>query len=147
MSTHRKLYPSEIERRSHFYYSWYNMIIRCKYGYKYNKNNACYSGITVCDRWKNYKNFKADMYDSWAEGLTIDRIDNTKGYDIDNCRWATKKEQANNTRRNRKLTYNEKTLNISQWAELTGIRAGTIRQRIYIYGWSIDKALTTKVAL
>ena len=124
------------------------MIVRCKYGYKYDsKRNSNYKNISVCDKWKVYKNFKKDMYDSWSDGLTLDRIDNTKGYSIDNCRWATKKQQANNTSRNRKITYNGKTLNLIQWAELTKLRAGTITRRIDDLGWSIEKALTSKVTV
>lgn len=118
------------------------MIARCKYG---GPKNACYKNIKVCDRWTKYQNFKEDMFGSWSDGLTLDRIDNTKNYSSENCRWVTKKEQANNTSRNRKLTLNGRTLNVSQWAEELNIKSTTIRQRIDYYGWTIEKALTTGV--
>jgi hypothetical protein len=80
------------------YNAWRNMMNRCN-----NKNNPTYKyygerGITVCDRWIDAKNFIEDMYPTYIEGLTIDRIDNNGGYSKNNCRWTTKKIQTRNTR-------------------------------------------------
>lgn len=77
---------------------WYSMARRCTS--TKNKRFKDYGGrgITICDRWINMENFIADMGDTYIEGLTIDRIDNDKGYSPDNCRWTTKEVQNRNTR-------------------------------------------------
>lgn len=80
------------------YLCWFNMMQRC-----FDKNHkfyACYGGrgISVCDEWLDVSNFIEDMYPSFKEGLTLDRIDNNKGYYKDNCRWATQEIQSRNTR-------------------------------------------------
>ena len=80
------------------YDTWNNIMGRC-----YNKNLPNYKdygarGITVCERWLNVKNFIEDMYPSYQEGLSIDRINNDLGYSKDNCRWTTQTIQSRNTR-------------------------------------------------
>jgi len=116
------------------YMTWGKMIQRAT-----NPNNdrsADYigRGITVCDDWKVFENFLRDMGER-PEGMSLDRIDNSKGYSPENCRWATPKEQLNNTRRNRFLTLNGETKTVAQWAEEAGINAGTIYSRLG-RGWS-----------
>lgn len=81
------------------YLNWQTMIQRCE-----NPKHPKYPiygarGITVCERWKVFENFYADMGDRPSPHYSIDRKDNDKGYSPDNCRWATKREQLLNTRR------------------------------------------------
>lgn len=89
----------------------------------YNKNVSQYKnyggrGIVVCNEWLNdfMSFYNWSMNNDYKEGLSIDRIDNNKGYSPDNCRWVDRKVQANNTRRNILLTYNGKTQTIAQWS-------------------------------
>jgi hypothetical protein len=87
-------------------------------------------GITVCERWATFENFWADMGPTYQHGLTIERCDNGQGYDFSNCYWATYEEQANNTRRNRRLQTARGNLTIAQTADHAGIKRSTLYARI-----------------
>lgn len=102
-------------------------------------------GIKVCDEWKD--DFSA--FESWAmshgyrDDLTIDRIDVDADYCPENCRWATPKEQSNNTRRNRYITYNGETKTLTEWAELTGIDYQVLAHR-FNKNWSAEDAFSVE---
>lgn len=101
-------------------------------------------GIKVCDRWlESFENFFEDVGPR-PEGLTLDRIDNDLGYFKENCRWASYKDQANNTRTNKFVEFNGKTLSVSQWERELGFVSGTVKQRLYS-GWPVERALTVPV--
>lgn len=98
-------------------------------------------GIKVCERWMTFENFYEDMGDP-PPGCTLDRIDTDGHYEPGNCRWATRKEQANNTRRNVLLTLAGRTQTLTQWSEEVGLKVGTLWSRVFIKKWSVEKSLT-----
>lgn len=119
------------------------MMARC-----YNPNTDCYSdyggrGISVASEWHDFEQFYLDMGDR-PRGMTLDRRDNSLGYSKANCQWATHKEQNNNRRSNRFITFDGITLNQKQWAERVGISDQIICERLK-NGWSIEDALTRKI--
>jgi len=122
------------------YTVWAAMLQRCS-----NPNNTAFDryggrGITVCDRWKSFENFFSDMGPRPAN-MSIDRIDNNKGYEPNNCRWATETEQQRNKTSSRLLTWDGQTLCVSEWAELLGVPSRRIISRL-ARGWDVERALT-----
>jgi hypothetical protein len=116
--------------RHRAYRNWIHAKGRCE-----NPANEFYSsyggrGIKVCERWSSFEAFWEDMGPTWKEGLTLDRIDNHKGYEPDNCRWATAMQQANNRWNNRIINTPNGPMTISQAARLFGIKRITLGQRV-----------------
>lgn len=94
------------------YQKWKGMKSRCQ-----NPNNRSYKnygarGINVSKRWSNFMNYFNDMGPSFRKGLSIERKDNNGNYEPSNCRWATAKEQANNTRKNRHILMDGKKIRV-----------------------------------
>jgi hypothetical protein len=111
--------------------SWEMMIARCHNREHVSFKNYGALGVTVCARWlDSFENFVTDMGPRPA-GMTLDRLDGTKEYCLENCRWATRKEQANNRRTNHRITIDGETKTIAQWADHLGISCHVIRTRIY----------------
>lgn len=109
-----------------------------------NRNNDRYAsyggrGIMVCESWKKFENFYADMGER-PTGTTLDRIDNKKGYCKENCKWSTPEEQMNNMRSNKFLEYDGKRLTIAQWSRNLGVTYCSLATRIR-RGWSIEDAI------
>jgi len=135
------------ENGTRIYRIWHNMVSRC-HNYK-DKQYIDYGAknIFVCDEWKN--DFKAfawwAMMNGYSNELTIDRINNLKGYNYLNCRWVTPKQQANNRTNNILISWHGETKTLMQWSELTGIHRLTLQQRIFKLKWPIDIAMTKKI--
>lgn len=111
------------------YEAWRNMIERCE-----NPNLPRYAawggrGIKVCERWQDVHAFLADMGYRPSPEHSIDRIDNDGDYRPENCRWATMREQSDNTRRAHLVEHNGVTRCLNEWARLTGIAHQTLCHR------------------
>ena len=130
--------------KSRLYKIWRGMRERC---YNVNtKNFMRYGGrgISICEEWFEFEAFKNwALSHGYTSELTIDRIDNEKGYSPDNCRWATLKEQENNKSSNRMIEFNGEKHTMSEWSEITGICYSTLHGRLERY--DIEKALTAPV--
>ena len=128
--------------KTKFYDVWNSMIMRCT-----NPNSKSYKrygerGIKVCERWRTFQNFYDDMFEDYKDGLSIDRINNDGNYEPSNCKWRSKKQQANNTRGNHLLTYKNKEYTLMEASEKFKVPYSALKRRIY-KGWSIDKAIET----
>ena len=127
----------------------------CK-GYK----NYGARGITVCDEWLNNERINIGWHNNptkgfiafqkWAlangykENLTLDRIDNSKGYSPENCRWVSYKIQNNNRRSNLFISYNGKSKTLHQWCDELNLSYSKIFQRLNRLHWSVEEAFETK---
>lgn len=125
------------------YQTWVDMHRRCnnpdRDDYKYYGGR----GIRVDPSWNDINQFLIDMGHPPSDDHTIDRKDVTRNYCKDNCRWATRLEQANNKTTNVFLEYDNRSQTISEWARELDVNPHSLRNRIYLYGWSVEKALTT----
>jgi len=122
------------------YKCWAQMKYRCDHPVGKNRHIYYDRGISYSERWSTFENFIADMGEK-TDDQSLDRIDNEKGYSKENCRWATSKQQARNRRNN--VLFEGKTL--SEWSEILKTKRSTLAQRIYVYKWTIKKALGTAV--
>lgn len=98
-------------------------------------------GIKVCESWLKFENFFKDMGHR-PSGLTLERIDNNKGYSPDNCKWATRKENIVNRRVTVFMTLNGRTMCQADWCRELSINSQTLRAR-RMKGWSDNQCLTT----
>ena len=115
------------------YQVWHGIRQRCE-----NPNSPAYPkyggrGIVVDPSWHAFAQFYSDMGDR-PEGLTLERRNNDGPYSKDNCYWATRKAQARNTRRTRRLTYNGETLCLLDWAARLGISRDTLYKYLGEFG-------------
>lgn len=120
------------------YYVWRAMLDRC------SNNHPDYGarGIRVCPRWlESFDNFMADMGPRPSNEHSLDRVDVDGGYTPENCRWATRVEQARNHRDTKRLTYQGETLTIPDWAERLGMKTHNIRNRLKT-GLPLDEVLS-----
>ena len=123
------------------YVVWCGIKARCS-----NPKHSAYKnyggrGINVCKRWENFGNFYIDMGPR-PKGFCIERKDNNKDYSPDNCKWASRGEQALNTRQNKVLTFRGKTQCLKSWCDELKLPVKAISRRLHAYGFSVQEALT-----
>jgi len=137
----RELRTTHGMSRSPEWTCWESMLRRCsdprvKFYRRYGGR-----GIKVCDRWRDFANFFADMGPRPSPKHSIERNDTNGNYEPGNCRWATPIEQQNNRSDNVLLTHNGRTMTLTQWAREVGMAENTLRARIR-NGWPTGAALT-----
>lgn len=116
--------------KTKLYRIWASMKDRCLRP----KSTAFYKyggrGITVCEEWLDFENFRAwAMANGYEEGLSIDRVNPNGNYEPSNCRWVTMQEQAHNKRTSVFITYNGETHTLKQWSEIVGVNYYTMQNR------------------
>lgn len=121
------------------YKSWAEMKYRCG-----NPKRPDYFSRTYCEEWEQFSQFFEDMGER-PEGTSLDRVNNSKGYSKDNCRWATRNQQNNNRKSTRLFEWNGRRATLKGWEKIVGVKRSTLAQRIYVYRWPVAKALSKEV--
>jgi len=122
---------SRIQNETSEHRIWCGIKSRCLNEKNTEYHNYGGRGIAICDRWNDsFELFLKDMGRRPSSRHSIDRIDNNSGYSPENCRWATSSQQNRNKRNNRILVVNGESKTMTEWAEIFGIRVGTISERL-----------------
>ena len=131
--------------KTRIYRIFNGMHSRCENKNHDNYGNYGGSGIKICDEWCGeigfFRFYKWATENGYNDDLSIDRIDNTKGYAPSNCRWATYKEQAKNRRCSISVIYNQKEMSLKEVAILENLDYGMLYSRVKLKGMTIDEAL------
>ena len=122
------------------YSTWMNMRARCNNPSVDSYGSYGGRGINVCSRWDSYENFIADMGCKPSPAHSIDRVDNSRGYEPGNCRWATITQQQNNRRSNRILVADGISATLAEHCKRTGVKYTTAHMRLQ-KGASVEVAI------
>lgn len=133
-------HPEPIKKST--YRIWCGIIQRCT-----NPNATHYKsyggrGVLICERWREFENFIADMGTRPTVRHSIERVNVNGNYDPSNCKWALPDEQARNRRNVRQIEYNGEVKTIADWARAIKVSERCLGMRLRS-GWSVEKALTT----
>ena len=124
------------ESKSRLYYIWSSMLYR-------SGRLKNYTHIDVCTEWKDFICFRDwAITNGYSKELSIDRIDNLKGYYPSNCRWVDRDTQNNNKRNNIVFEIENENLTLSQIARKYNIKYSTLSMRVNTYGFTIDAAIS-----
>lgn len=118
------------------------MIRRCAVKTAANWEDYGGRGIAVCDRWRVFENFLADMGERPA-GTTLDRLDNDGDYTPGNCEWRTPKAQAGNRRNSPEIVIGDCRMRLADLSAEAGIPHRVMYRRIFEKGWSPERAVGT----
>lgn len=124
------------------YRSWKLMRNRCERPNDKQYKDYGGRGISVCERWKKFANFLADM-GLRPEGMTLDRIDVNGGYAPENCRWSDLKTQRRNRRDNRLVFFQGREMTLIEACERSGLKYDTAKDRLLRYGWTVERTFST----
>ena len=117
---------------------WHSMKQRCEDSNHRAYRNYGGRGITVCPEWSaNFENFWRDMGPTYQSGLDLDRINNNRGYEPQNCRWTDRKTNTRNQRRNRVIDTPLGHMTVAELCEKTGIGETTMLYRV-ARGWPTE---------
>ena len=123
------LHPREL-------HTWHGMFGRCERPSSNRFESYAGRGISICERWRDFDLFLADMGEASGPEYSIERIDNDGDYEPGNCRWATPIEQARNRRTTRWVTFRGETLSLAEWAERLGANYQLLWKRGKRDGWT-----------
>ncbi len=130
------------QTKTALYRLWHGIVERCENRRAHHYKDYGGRGIKICRRWRvSFMAFKGDMGPRPSLKHSVDRIRNNGNYTPDNCRWATKLVQANNTRGNRFITFNGETLTLTQWSRRFGINPITLHGRLK-FNWPLSEAFS-----
>lgn len=130
--------------RSPEYQAWGCMRLRCSDPQDSQYENYGARGIRVCDEWEaSFEAFFADLGARSSPKHSLDRIDNDKNYEPGNCKWSTDKEQVRNRRISLRVDFDGRNALLIEFAEERGLDYHVVWQRIYRYGWTVHRALTS----
>lgn len=134
------------QRHTNLYEVWKTIKQRCC-----NPNSQAYKnygarGISICNEWKiDFNSFYLwSMSNGYRKGLTIDRIDFNGNYEPSNCRWVDRLTQANNTRTNVFIEFNNEIHTIAEWSRIYNIKPTVLYCRLR-KGWSLEKSVTEPI--
>ena len=130
-------------KKNHPIYTvWVSMRQRCN-----DKNCKSYPhyggrGISYDSKWESFQKFYEDMSPLYEKGLTLERIDVNGNYSKQNCCFADRKTQARNRTNTKLVEFNGKSLTLTEWAEILGVKKSTLAQRYYTYKWPVSRVLS-----
>lgn len=122
---------------------WRQMHQRCENPYHISYKYYGGKSVKVCEEWRDYQKFVDwSLKNGYRDTLSLDRVDSTRGYSPNNCRWVSYDVQNNNSSHCHYLTFNGQTKSMSEWSKETGISYSAIKSRLNKLHWSIEKTLT-----